>query len=52
MTRHGYRALRRIGARSPMNSDYRGTFALIGYRGRKKPKFVAQVNDGFYFPET
>ena len=38
-----YTALRRIGARNPLNAAYRGSFALIGYTGPGRPSFVRQV---------
>ena len=38
-----YAALRRIGARSPMNAGYRASFALIGYTGPGRPSFIKQV---------
>lgn len=38
-----YKALRRIGARSPFNADFRGSFAMIGYTGPGRPPFVKQV---------
>ena len=38
-----YTALRRIGARSPMNAGYRASFTLIGYTGPGRPSFIKQV---------
>ena len=44
MISSAYTALRRIGARNPLNAAYRGSFALIGYTGRgPRPSFVRQV---------
>ena len=43
MTGAAYNALRRIGARNPFNADFRGSFALIGYTGPGRPKFIKQV---------
>ena len=35
-------ALKRLGATDPIMTDYRGSFALVGYAGAKKPKWIAQ----------
>jgi hypothetical protein len=43
MTGAAYNALRRIGARNPLNADFRGSFALVGYTGPGRPPFVKQV---------
>lgn len=43
MTSAAYSALRRLGARNPLNAAYRGSFALIGYTGPGRPSFVRQV---------
>ena len=44
MTSAGYRVLRRLKAQGSLRIDYRGTFALIGYTGRRRPRFVKQVS--------
>lgn len=33
-------ALKRVGATDPISTDYRGSFALIGYSGAVKPSWV------------
>jgi hypothetical protein len=38
-----YAALRKIGARNPLNAAFRGSFALVGYTGPGRPAFVRQV---------
>jgi hypothetical protein len=43
MTSYGYRILRKLQARGSLRIDYRGTFTLIGYTGRRRPRFVKQV---------
>lgn len=43
MTPAGYSALLRIGAKKPLKDGYRGSFAFIGYSGKRKPSYVQQV---------
>ena len=43
-----YTALRKIGARNPLNVGYRGSFAFIGYTGPGRPSFVQQVMESNY----
>jgi excinuclease UvrABC ATPase subunit len=43
MTGAAYNALRRIGAKSPLKAEYRGSFALLGFTGPGKPAFIQQV---------
>lgn len=35
-------ALKRLGATEPIMTDFRGSFALVGYAGASKPTWIAQ----------
>eukprot|EP00058_Branchiostoma_floridae_P009022 XP_002594510.1 hypothetical protein BRAFLDRAFT_124969 [Branchiostoma floridae] len=37
-------ALKEIGAQEPVKTDYRGNFALVGYKGNVWPTWIQQVN--------
>lgn len=43
MTSNAYNALLAIGANEPMKKEFRGSFAIIGFKGKPKPGFVKQV---------
>ncbi|XP_078676707.1 uncharacterized protein LOC144913706 [Branchiostoma floridae x Branchiostoma belcheri] len=38
------KALKEIGAQEPVKTDYRGNFAMIGYKGNVWPTWIQQVN--------
>ena len=35
-------ALKRLGATAPILTDFRGSFALVGYAGEPKPSWITQ----------
>ena len=41
--------LKKIGAREPIISEHRSSFALIGYKGAETPKWITQVNCSFLY---
>ena len=41
-------ALKRLGAKDPILTDYRGSFALIGYAQPSKPSWIAQEQQKRY----
>ena len=41
-------ALKRLGARAPIVTDFRGSFALIGYAKPSKPSWIAQEQQKRY----
>ena len=44
MYRNVYSALIGIGARRPLRKKFRSSFALIGFTGQGRPRFVKQVS--------
>ena len=38
-------ALKRLGATDPILSEYRSSFAFIGYAGENKPSWIAQEQE-------
>ena len=45
MSSWGYDALRRIGGKPPFQTNYRGSFALIGYKGMRDA-YVPWIKQG------
>lgn len=43
MVPDAYRALRKVGAKNPLQKRYRGSFAFLLYTGPEKLSFVKQV---------
>ena len=44
--------LKKIGAREPIISETRSSFALIGYKGIETPKWITQVSCSLTFKMT
>jgi hypothetical protein len=53
MTSYGLRVLRKLKARGSLRLDYRGTFTLIGYTGRRsrRIRFIKQVGMHVFLSE-
>ncbi|XP_035660471.1 cell surface hyaluronidase-like [Branchiostoma floridae] len=41
---HCLQALREIGAKEPVKTGFRGSFAMIGYKGLTQPSWIQQIN--------